>query len=167
MVPVQREFLRVLPLPQSLQVGLLLRKKVDSGLFSRTSGLLKGRVVVTIPEMSRSRNLASGDGGGGKWQRISLNGGVVSSGMAVNYACGPANKPTNLPASLSNYSQFARIFVLRRLPHHQRTCFDQFLHNVAMFHPIMTICVCKCQASCQKEKLHDDGWTAVGLVAEL
>ena len=41
---------------------------------------------MTIPEMSRSRNLASGDGGGGKWQRISLNGGVVSSGMAVNYA---------------------------------------------------------------------------------
>ena len=95
MVPVQREFLRVLPLPQSLQVGSLLRKKVDSGLFSRTSGLLKGRVVVTIPEMSRSRNLASGDGGGGKWQRISLNGGVVSSGMAVNYACEQTNQPAS------------------------------------------------------------------------
>ena len=101
MVPVQREFLRVLPLPQSLQVGSLLRKKVDSGLFSRTSGLLKGRVVVTIPEMSRSRNLASGDGGGGKWQRISLNGGVVSSGMAVNYA-GRASQQTNQPASQSH-----------------------------------------------------------------
>ena len=100
MVPVQREFLRVLPLPQSLQVGSLLRKKVDSGLFSRTSGLLKGRVVVTIPEMSRSRNLASGDGGGGKWQRISLNGGVVSSGMGGNYAC-VAGQQTNQPASLT------------------------------------------------------------------
>ena len=113
---------------------------------------------MTIPEMSRSRNLASGDGGnGGKWQRISLNGGVVSSGMGGNYACRPANKPTNLPASLSNYSHFARIFVLRRLPLHQQTCFDQFLHNVAMFHPLMTIGLCISQASCQKEKLHDDG----------
>ena len=118
--------------------------------------------------MSRSRNLASGDGGGGKWQRISLNGGVVSSGMGGNYACGTVNKPTNLPASLSNYSQFAKIFVLRRLPQQQRTCFDQLLHNVAMLHPLMTIGLCISQASCQKEKLHDDGWTtAVGLVAEL
>ena len=52
---------------------------------------------MTIPEMSRSRNLASGDGGnGGKWQRISLNGGVVSSGMGGNYAC-VAGQPTNQP----------------------------------------------------------------------
>ena len=58
-------------------------------------GSWKGRVVVTIPEMSRSRNLASGDGGGGKWQRISLNGGVVSSGMAVNYACEQTNQPAS------------------------------------------------------------------------
>ena len=51
-------------------------------------------VVVTIPEMSRSRNLASGDGGGGgKWQRISLNGGVVSSGMGLTMHAGEA-KPT-------------------------------------------------------------------------
>ena len=50
---------------------------------------------MTIPEMSRSRNLASGDGGnGGKWQRISLNGGVVSSGMGGNYAC-VAGQQTN------------------------------------------------------------------------
>ena len=48
---------------------------------------------MTIPEMSRSRNLASGDGGGGKWQRISLNGGVVSSGMGLTMHAGGA-KPT-------------------------------------------------------------------------
>ena len=56
---------------------------------------------MTIPEMSRSRNLASGDGGnGGKWQRISLNGGVVSSGMGGNYAC-VAGQQSNQPASLT------------------------------------------------------------------